>query len=42
MISLADDYFDAHDLYERKDSAKQEQKKFLIFKMTCFRKEVFR
>jgi len=28
MISLADDYVDAHDLYERKDSARHEQKKF--------------
>ena len=28
MISLADDYVDAHDLYECKDSAKHEHKKF--------------
>jgi RNase H-like domain found in reverse transcriptase/Reverse transcriptase (RNA-dependent DNA polymerase)/Integrase zinc binding domain/SCAN domain len=28
MIALADDYVDAHDLYERKDSARNENKKF--------------
>jgi len=29
MISLADDYVEAHDLYEKKDGNKHEKKKFV-------------
>jgi hypothetical protein len=37
MITLADDYVDAHNLYEKKDSGKHDKKKF--FKSTDYKKD---